>query len=101
MADSFPVVSSGARGVMGKRERDLLSSPFPHPAPPPPCFRRVRDVFWVFLVCLFVCLFFVLSFEGEEMCLIGILRPDTGDLLAGNKTARKKLKARNYTVLIH
>ena len=82
---------------MGKRERDLLSSPFPSPSASAVC---VTFFFWS--VYLFVCLFFVLSFEGEEMCLIGILlRPDTSDLLAGNKRARKKLKARNYTVLSH
>ena len=89
MADSSPVVSSGAQGVIGKREKDLLSSPFLSPPPPPPprpCFRRVRDVFFFFGggVCLFVCLFFVLSFEGEGMCLIGTL------LTCRNTTARNK-----------
>ena len=72
MADSSPFVFSGARGVIGSKERDLLSSPF----------RRVPFGFWG--VCLFVCLFFVLSFEEEGMCLIDTL------LTCRNTTARHK-----------
>ena len=86
MADSSPVVSSGAQGVIGKREKDLLSSPFLSPPPPAPA-SAVCVTFFFFGgggVCLFVCLFFVLSFEGEGMCLIGTL------LTCRNTTARNK-----------
>ena len=85
MADSSPVVSSGAQGVMGKRDKDLLSYPFLSPPPPAPASAVCVTVFfWGGGVCLFVCLFFVLSFEGEGMCLIGTL------LTCRNTTARNK-----------
>ena len=66
MADSSPVVSSGAQGVMGKREKDLLSSPFLSPPPAPASAVCVT----FFLggggsVYLFVCfLFFLLKEKG-------------------------------------
>ena len=85
MANSSPVVSSGPRGVMGKSERDLLSSPFPPPPPVPPTASAVCGAFFLGGGgCLFICLFFGLSFEGEGMCLIRTL------LTCRNTTARNK-----------
>ena len=78
MADSSPVVSSGARGVIGSKERDLLSSPFLPPPASAVCVSVLGGG------CLFVCLFFVLSFEEEGMCLIDTL------LTCRNTTARHK-----------
>ena len=69
MADSSPVVSSGAQGVMGKREKDLLSSPFLSPPPAPASAVCVTFFFFFFggggSVYLFVCfLFFLLKEKG-------------------------------------
>ena len=71
MADSSPVVSSGAQGVMGKREKDLLTSPFLSPPPPPPASPVGVPFFFFFFggggvsVYLFVCfLFFLLKEKG-------------------------------------